>query len=1021
MANTIETAIYRMGLDEKQYVQAAQNKARADEAMVASGAKVVASEEKVAAGAGRTGDAFARLEARYDPLIRNEMRRQAALAQATRIAEEHGVSQDRLTAQIARVNAMYDQQAAAATRAGAAMARSGTMIASGGRAFGGAGLMIQQAGFQVADFAVQVASGQGAMRAFTQQGSQLLGFFGPWGSVIGAGVAIVGAFATGLIASKAAAEDAGKATDTYREAIEKLNKLRGDKSETTHSAQLMEDAKAATAAAIATERLALAELQRQQLEDVGAAGRYQRVQPNTALDLQIQSTLLRIQQLEAEQSKLNSAAANMPRGPMLEYTDATEEASKAVDALIEKQRRLNAHLEQTTKLTAAELDAMVTKSGNIARMAAEAAERARTEAAQQAAEDRANIHEREADLMLEPFRNAAKGIQDALAGAFRNALDGGIDSFKDFANRIVDIMKETAAQVAAMMVFQPVVNWAANKMTMGGGSGGISLGGGGGGGGGFDLGSLFDFGGSSTIPPTARGGQGVPGGTGPGGGGFSWAGAGISAAMNLLPLALGFLSGDKMSGSQIGSGIGGAIGGIGGSFFGPVGSMVGSALGNLLGGLVGGLFGGGFKKPSASGYFDVADNSAFLTDTTNKNGGDGSAARNAVSAYGTTLNALLQQTDLNIMNGRLSGYIQAQSNKDGETNFYGSLAVGQNGGPASQDYYTRVALGGDTRKGEEGLKQVVADLIKETLKQAAEIGALGGSGATATTLTVLRNTKANSIESLGDDLAFARLYDQLAGLSEPTTQYAEALKALNSQFDQAEAKADALGLALAPLAQGRLDAIAKLTTDFNEGIRRSILGFTDPLTLALEDLAKAQEERLKEAKAAGADLVQIERLSALERQRVIEQVTAQQVGDLQRFYESLKFGGLSGASPLGSLEGSRASFLAAAAQASAGDLTAQGRLSELGSQFLGYSRAFNASGAGYQSDLALVTGAIEPFLANGPGSMNATLQNGFQAVATVGTESNSLLSALVAEVTGLRQDNADLRSQLQLILNARAA
>lgn len=59
--------------------------------------------------------------------------------------------------------------------------------------FRGLGPIAQQAGFQVADFAVQVASGQGAMRAFVQQGSQLLGFFGPWGAIVGAAVAVGGA------------------------------------------------------------------------------------------------------------------------------------------------------------------------------------------------------------------------------------------------------------------------------------------------------------------------------------------------------------------------------------------------------------------------------------------------------------------------------------------------------------------------------------------------------------------------------------------------------------------------------------------------------------------------------------------------------------------------------------------------------------------------------------------------------------------------------------------------------------
>lgn len=55
-----------------------------------------------------------------------------------------------------------------------------------------AGRVIQNAGFQVGDFAVQVASGQGVMRPFIQQATQLIQGFGPWGAVIGAAGAAIG-------------------------------------------------------------------------------------------------------------------------------------------------------------------------------------------------------------------------------------------------------------------------------------------------------------------------------------------------------------------------------------------------------------------------------------------------------------------------------------------------------------------------------------------------------------------------------------------------------------------------------------------------------------------------------------------------------------------------------------------------------------------------------------------------------------------------------------------------------------
>lgn len=57
---------------------------------------------------------------------------------------------------------------------------------------------VQQVGFQVADFSVQVAGGQNAMLAFAQQGGQILQFFGAFGAVAGAALAVFAAFYMGM-------------------------------------------------------------------------------------------------------------------------------------------------------------------------------------------------------------------------------------------------------------------------------------------------------------------------------------------------------------------------------------------------------------------------------------------------------------------------------------------------------------------------------------------------------------------------------------------------------------------------------------------------------------------------------------------------------------------------------------------------------------------------------------------------------------------------------------------------------
>jgi plasmid stabilization system protein ParE len=82
---------------------------------------------------------------------------------------------------------------------------------------------LQQAGYQIGDFIVQVQSGQSALVAFGQQGSQLAGIFGPAGAVIGA--LIAAATAVGMIVKSL--NEANAKAKSLVENLEKANILRG--------------------------------------------------------------------------------------------------------------------------------------------------------------------------------------------------------------------------------------------------------------------------------------------------------------------------------------------------------------------------------------------------------------------------------------------------------------------------------------------------------------------------------------------------------------------------------------------------------------------------------------------------------------------------------------------------------------------------------------------------------------------------------------------------------------------------
>lgn len=81
---------------------------------------------------------------------------------------------------------------------------------------------MQQAGYQVQDFIVQVQGGQSALVAFSQQGSQLAGAFGPGGAVIGAILALSTVVAGALMTSL----NGGKnAMDALKDAAEAMDKV----------------------------------------------------------------------------------------------------------------------------------------------------------------------------------------------------------------------------------------------------------------------------------------------------------------------------------------------------------------------------------------------------------------------------------------------------------------------------------------------------------------------------------------------------------------------------------------------------------------------------------------------------------------------------------------------------------------------------------------------------------------------------------------------------------------------------
>ena len=131
-----------------------------------------------------------------------------ALDKLTAAAAKTGPAVDKVGQSSKTAAPEIERVAQASTKAATATEGLGGGVSRAGGMFQRFGPQIQQAGYQVGDFAVQVASGGNAIVAFTQQGAQLAGMFGPAGAVFGAVIGIGGAIAATLIPALVGSGDA---------------------------------------------------------------------------------------------------------------------------------------------------------------------------------------------------------------------------------------------------------------------------------------------------------------------------------------------------------------------------------------------------------------------------------------------------------------------------------------------------------------------------------------------------------------------------------------------------------------------------------------------------------------------------------------------------------------------------------------------------------------------------------------------------------------------------------------------
>ncbi|MDW3204564.1 MAG: hypothetical protein R8L07_03395 [Alphaproteobacteria bacterium] len=168
----------------------------------------------------RAARSFDALEAALDPVARATRRYERDVERVKRALDSGAVSQERAANVLQRLHQQYTRATTVNDNFGAATGRTAIMSGRMGNA-------VQQAGFQVGDFAVQVSSGQNPLRAFIQQGTQMISMFGPWGAVIGAGGAVIGALAMSFIGANDEVEKTTDSIDEFSLATENMARLVG--------------------------------------------------------------------------------------------------------------------------------------------------------------------------------------------------------------------------------------------------------------------------------------------------------------------------------------------------------------------------------------------------------------------------------------------------------------------------------------------------------------------------------------------------------------------------------------------------------------------------------------------------------------------------------------------------------------------------------------------------------------------------------------------------------------------------
>jgi len=620
---------------------------------------------------------------------------------------------------------------------------------------------------------------------------------------------------------------------------------------------------------------------------------------------------------------------------------------------------------------------------------------------------------KEAEKIPQIYKDVATGIQSAFKTTFREVLDNGISSFKDLKDRLIDVFKDLLAELltlaAANKIIIPIVT------SVGGALGltqtaiaGVTkqLGGG----------DVSGAGLGAGIPSLASLGKLLAGGGGIGGGntlfsigsfpvtGSMLSQIGLAAGAGFIGNRVGDFASDQLGINRNDGGtVGSVIGGIGGAIFGgPITAGIGAAIGDVVGNVVGDALGFGKSKSKiqvgtavdlqtaqAAGFNNTVETAFGVVGLTSRSnnfgGGLGKGITNLLATIDNSIAGLLNQQQIDKVTAGL----------------------------------TKGSIGETTRISAKKFDNEIFTVAKDRL--VTIIDSLASNNVASKLLDDIA-AKQGNVEKLTaravEIIELIKLFDEPA---EPVNSAQKALDALNQQFDRLSEAAAKLGFSVEAAENKREEALIKLTSDFNLSIRDQILAITDPVTLALESQERSAQERLDNAKTLGADLVEVERLNALERQTILEQsntptpTQALNLDPIKQFLTGITSGA---SSPLGAQEvlaNAQSRFGSVLDLARSGNVSAISNLSDAASNLLSAAQNNFGSSEQFFTLFNFVKDTLSNFV-----SQNEDPQDVGAAIVSTGAATVDEIRQLRAEVVRLVNITERQQETLDLLLNVPA-